>query len=445
MVNKGQRIVGIKAIADYLNTSERSVYRWGKELGLPLRRVSGAKGSSVFVYVSELEVWLKTKDASTIGREALKKKAWVVTAVLVLLIASFTAVFFITKNLYNRQNKISPYPITSSISGSLVSIKNDRGDDIWSYIASDLPYDAESWQTRKLVDFFDIDKDGANEVVTPVYDPVNDKFCLTLFDNEGSLLWQRSITNQQTFAGLHLKTHFVTCRCLFAKNSAGEISIVSYWRHKARFLAFITRHDCEGNLLNKYIHCGHIGGLKVYDLDSDGTDEILLGGTNNLLNEEAVLCVLNLEDFGGVCPPYRVEPEYKHLDFRLRVYVPDNPERGRQIAYLRFKKIDRFKPYQRTHSFAHIHDIDEESIHVQLFPWELPVQEQTGGFEYVFTKMFDLKYVIPESHLVKFYPEIFKDAEEKILLNEIIDLFSENVFRWDGSGWIPIRATRPKS
>lgn len=58
--NGSQRLDSWKAIASYLQRDERTVRRWEREQGLPIRRVPGGKGTSVFAYVSEVEAWLKT-------------------------------------------------------------------------------------------------------------------------------------------------------------------------------------------------------------------------------------------------------------------------------------------------------------------------------------------------------------------------------------------------
>ena len=55
-----KRLDSWKAISDYLGRDERTVRRWEKELGLPVRRVPGGRGHSVFAYVSEVETWLQT-------------------------------------------------------------------------------------------------------------------------------------------------------------------------------------------------------------------------------------------------------------------------------------------------------------------------------------------------------------------------------------------------
>jgi len=56
------RLDSWKAIAQYLGRDERTVRRWEKTLGLPVRRVPGGRGHSVFAYVHELEAWLRVRD-----------------------------------------------------------------------------------------------------------------------------------------------------------------------------------------------------------------------------------------------------------------------------------------------------------------------------------------------------------------------------------------------
>ena len=53
------RLDSWKAIAAYFRRTERTVRRWEQEFGLPVRRVSGERGRSVFAYVSEIDQWLQ--------------------------------------------------------------------------------------------------------------------------------------------------------------------------------------------------------------------------------------------------------------------------------------------------------------------------------------------------------------------------------------------------
>lgn len=53
-----RKLVGWKEIAEYLGTSPRTVQRWEQEKGLPVQRVPGSSGHSVFADSGELDRWL---------------------------------------------------------------------------------------------------------------------------------------------------------------------------------------------------------------------------------------------------------------------------------------------------------------------------------------------------------------------------------------------------
>jgi Tfp pilus assembly protein PilF len=55
---KDLRLDSWKAIAAFFGKDERTVKRWEKERGLPVRRLPGAARGTVFAYTSELERWL---------------------------------------------------------------------------------------------------------------------------------------------------------------------------------------------------------------------------------------------------------------------------------------------------------------------------------------------------------------------------------------------------
>lgn len=62
-----RRLDSWKAIAEYLGRDVRTAKRWEKTLGLPVRRVPGGRGYSVFAYASEIDAWLKT--SRPVGRQ----------------------------------------------------------------------------------------------------------------------------------------------------------------------------------------------------------------------------------------------------------------------------------------------------------------------------------------------------------------------------------------
>lgn len=61
-----RRLDSWKTIAEYLGRDVRTVMRWSKAQGLPVRRVAGGKGRSVYAFAEEIDEWLKgrTPDAA---------------------------------------------------------------------------------------------------------------------------------------------------------------------------------------------------------------------------------------------------------------------------------------------------------------------------------------------------------------------------------------------
>lgn len=58
-----ERLDGWKRIAAYLNRDVRTVRRWEKQQGLPVRRLMHDKLATVYAYRSELDAWLSQRDA----------------------------------------------------------------------------------------------------------------------------------------------------------------------------------------------------------------------------------------------------------------------------------------------------------------------------------------------------------------------------------------------
>jgi hypothetical protein len=56
----GDRLDSWKAIAAYLGRDTGTVRRWERTRGLPVHRVPGGKGSSVFAFTDEIDAWLRS-------------------------------------------------------------------------------------------------------------------------------------------------------------------------------------------------------------------------------------------------------------------------------------------------------------------------------------------------------------------------------------------------
>ena len=70
--NGVDRLDSWKAIAGYLGRDERTIRRWEKSLGLPIRRVADGRGHSVFAFKSEIDAWLLNRGRSAAAPAAIK-------------------------------------------------------------------------------------------------------------------------------------------------------------------------------------------------------------------------------------------------------------------------------------------------------------------------------------------------------------------------------------
>lgn len=67
MTGQPDRLDSWKEIAEYLGRDVRTAMRWAKSQGLPVRRVAGGRGRSVFAFAREIDQWLAGRDEPATG------------------------------------------------------------------------------------------------------------------------------------------------------------------------------------------------------------------------------------------------------------------------------------------------------------------------------------------------------------------------------------------
>ena len=89
-----ERLDSWKQIAAYLGKSERTVHRWHQTEGLPINRHVHQQKASVWVYRSQLDAWLKSRQqSSTADRPKASRSQSVLliaAAAIVAIVPSYT-------------------------------------------------------------------------------------------------------------------------------------------------------------------------------------------------------------------------------------------------------------------------------------------------------------------------------------------------------------------
>ncbi len=431
MPDKDEQLIGIKAIADYLEMSPRNVYYWEKKLGLPIHRISSGTGHRIYASKKELDRWLKKQDIKTLSGQKYRK-IYTIAAALALVI--LLAAFFITQVplFLNR----SSGPEVIDVEGNTVLVKDSKGRIIFRFCGQKI---RDETQAMLVMDIKNIDQDDQKELIACTYDISEEKHFITLFDHDGHKIWKRRITSTLTFNNTEISNFFRPGPVRFARLKSNKILIVSKWNHQERFLSIIACHDLEGHLRNQYFHVGNLTStLEMIDLDGDGSDEIVFTGTNNLLNGEGIIGVLPLEEFHGISPPYQVEPEYSHLEERLKKYIADDIVRGNQLEYIRIKTPGYASEYNLIYNNTEIRYFSRNLLHVRLFPWMLEPEKLRLDIDFIFDKNFGLKDVLATPTTERNYHRIFENSEVRIPLKDIINGYKNSVFRWNGNGWVKV-------
>ncbi len=141
------RLDSWKAIAAHLQRDEGTLRRWEQTRGLPIRRVPGKKGASVFAFISEIDAWLQSDPPETtpsatpvdlvpppafpptvVTTPPRPARRWVVTLAVGALAIAGASLWWWLGSL-----RSSPGLITLSVTEEAVIAKDSRGRTAWTH------------------------------------------------------------------------------------------------------------------------------------------------------------------------------------------------------------------------------------------------------------------------------------------------------------------------
>lgn len=449
-----KRLDGWKEISNYLGRDVRTCQRWEGELELPVYRVKqDSIRSKVFSYISEIDEWFSSTLKNHNGaakRNGIKK--WIV---LVLLILIMVFVFFgLFSFIFSKKDHSLSFsdagsnPVRWDIKGSQIVIYDVQDDILWtkginnptpqeSYYILELDPQETSLiinkqNNRNKIILEDIDNDSKNEVLCYFNHKDPKERCITLFDNNGQEIWTKRLESSQEYREGRVAHDFRIIKLAFEDiNNDGKKEVLVLWNHDRRFPSVFLIYDLNGKNMFKYIHTGI---LQFFILNSIKEEEsfIFIGGTNNLLDGDAVLSVLDSKDLrNGVGPPYDVPIELREQE-SVGMYIPVDPERARQKYYIRFKRNE----FSRYHG-----QIWMNVLEVRVGEREIFVLVECGSGSYcplyfVFDSDFRLKYVIPGADFRRKYKSLYEEGKFELELEDFLKKCEKDVLFWDGTSWI---------
>ena len=290
-----------KEIAAHVGRDVRTVLRWHKDRGLPVHRVPGGKGRSVFAYADELDAWMQSeaRGAGTVvdppappSPHAFAIPAGIAALVVVLLAAVGVLV---------ARGMAPGEPVRVIAAGKALIAYDSAKREVWR---TPLPDDASLTARGPL--FADLDGDGSREILVPVTfqptrKPASALYCLSA---SGRVLWSRSIEDHLRFGAEEFGPPWSSADIAVVRR--GSAMAVAYAvNHSVWWPSIVARLDPRGEITGRFIHAGWITRLEAA---ADG--RTLLAGGVSTARDASVLAVLEDDDaFAGAWP--ETAPEYR--------------------------------------------------------------------------------------------------------------------------------------
>lgn len=448
------RLDGWKEISGYLGRDVRTCQRWEKESGLPVYRINDTSDKSkVYSFKEDLDTWLKSKGPANNHTKSLLAKIVPrgIAAVLIIGIFSVIAAFFLSdkgqaliRRIFNSAN-----PVSMKVRGTSLAFFDVKDRFLWS-VGIDNPvgledyyYDQErTWlkpssliaYRRLRCDFSDIDHDGKNEVLCSLHHSDPAKRCITLFNNSGKEIWSHIVKNNQLYNEGKIVNNYQVKALIFNDiDGDGTEEILALWTHVKRFPSLFLIYDKKGKEIFRYAHTGILQFIKVAEI-SRNHKYIFLGGTNNLLNGDAVLSVLDCSHLkSGVAPPYKIPADLSPID-KLKKYIPIDPDPADQSLYVRFKK----NILCRINSVIWLDVLDVSAGENGIIVTVNYDKAKLSPIHYLFDQDFKLKEVLAGADLKRDYMNLLKSGKMTVSLDSFLENCKKDILIWNGQGWTPV-------
>jgi hypothetical protein len=298
---RGERLDSWKAIAHYLQRDRSTVIRWERDSGLPVRRVPGGNGRSVFSYTGEIDDWLAAHGEHTANsqppapvetpalptprpRGSATRLVW--SAALIGVLALSPLVF-----AWVARPRLS----SARLVGRSIVGFDAGGRQLWNTPAPTNLFNV----VAPVIKVVDIDRDGRPEALAALhyFQADGDGYGqVVVFDDRGRVRWAQSIGDQYRFGDTtYGPGWFPDDLVLYA--SGGATRLAAAFHHHTWWPDVIVSYDLNGNALDRFVHAGWVTGLNI---SADGR-WLLASGVSNA-HAGGMLTVLDAARISGSAP-----------------------------------------------------------------------------------------------------------------------------------------------
>ncbi len=298
MPEPSDRLDSWKAIAEYLQRDERTLRRWEKQ-GLPVRRVAGSAGHSVFAYKSEIDAWLTRRPAPAPvvpepPRQAPRTRSlvWLRPAIaFVLLLAVALSWQMLAPDATGQVAR-------ATVSQTALVAYDDRGHETWRF---DFPAEVLTLLSESASESVQIARTAPEGVyaltsyVARRQDSVHGAGALRFFSLDGRLLQSFMFDDRWTFSdGRTYDAPWALTDFRVNDHYGRRVAVAAH--HMEWWPSVITLLDAHGQRRGTFVHSGWIETLRWLD-----GERIAASGFSNA-RDGGALVVLDAQRLDGRSP-----------------------------------------------------------------------------------------------------------------------------------------------
>ncbi len=237
------------------------------------------------------------------------------------------SIITITLIIYLLVDYFIPYwdrnPVYAKVEASRFKAYNKYGKEVWKSEFLN-PYEIRDKLQRIVIS--DLDNDGKNEIIILRRDDALPLLQKTVFcyNSDNSLKWKVFITPKDSLYGNEICYDRVDLRNVFVieNRKTKQKEIIADYIVCDLFPYFITKLDSKGKEISSFYNSGNTDLVKLFDLDDDGENELVIGGTNNDYNRRGCLIIFDLEFIEGKGPGYRYPHGFSHGLMKYYILFP---------------------------------------------------------------------------------------------------------------------------
>lgn len=300
-----RRLDSWKEVAEYLGRDVRTVMRWSKSHALPVRRVAGGKGRSVFAFTNEIDAWLEGNTPNGTGSQAktvadipaaelpARPRAWRAPAAalvaIVLAIAGYLGV---------QPGALDVATLRPEMTEAAVLVRDAQGR---SRPIHQFDSARPAQATLAVPRLHDADSDGRQDVMAGVafYLGARDRPTsageLLNISLDGAIRWRFAFDDQLAFRGEQFTGPWGLADWdIGPAASPAHVAVAAH--DMAWWASVVAVLDHNGKRLGTFVNPGWIESL----LWIDGA-RVLAGGFNNQ-RDAAVIALLDANRLEGQAP-----------------------------------------------------------------------------------------------------------------------------------------------